>query len=107
MGNSQFSSSKDVEGGAGRGDGGYGGFEETRTAPGAPGPFSETSFASALRAVDSRSMYTPSGGASGKAPRRPRGVEPEDDMDVESKADGGVEEDEEEEVCCYYSYISR
>lgn len=114
MGNSQFNSSKDGEGGSGRDDGGYEGYRGTRTTPGAPGPFSDAGFAPALRAgeggggVAGRASYAGGGipvvgggpgmgdsaggsGGGGSGGGSGGGVAG-DDMDVESKADEGEEE---------------
>lgn len=100
MGNSQFNSSKEGEGGAGGEDSGYGvGYQETRTAPGAPGPFSEARFAPALTAADSRTTYSTRGVGAPRGMAQTGGpTGSRDEMDVESKADGSVEEEDEEEV---------
>ena len=96
MGNSQFNSSKDGEGGSGREGAGYDGFPQTRTAPGAPGPFSDAAFAPPLRGADGRSSYPGGGTAVPGIKDASRGTPPTgDDMDIESKP---VDEDEEEEV---------
>lgn len=110
MGNSQFNSSKDGEGGTGRVDGTYTSDPASRTAPGAPGPFSDTGFAPALRggagATTPYSCSMPAGipGAEGTG-----GEPPRDEMDVEPKAEEG---EEEEEVCvclflCLFVSVSR
>lgn len=94
MGNSQFNSAKEGEGGSGREDGGYGTYPETRTAPGAPGPFSDAGFAPALPGGDGRSAYAASGAAAMSAAMGAGGTTPvADDMDVEAKADDGDEEE--------------
>lgn len=96
MGNSQFNSAKDGEGGSGREGGGYDGYSETRTAPGAPGPFSDAGFAPPLRGADGRSSYPGGAAAVPGIEAASRGTPAAgDDMDIESKP---VDEGEEEEV---------
>lgn len=119
MGNSQFNSAKDGEGGSGREGDGFSSYPETRTTPGAPGPFSDAEFAPSMRQGDgTRHAYAGVatagnaglGGSGASAGPRASGGAADDAMDVESK----VEEVEEEEVrannqktkkCLWASYI--
>lgn len=105
MGNSQFNGSKDGEGGTAGEDGGYSTYPETRTAPGAPGPFSDAGFAPSLRIAGDtgRSVYSGGRAASIGGACGPGGAAAGDDMEVESKTDGG----NEEEVCTsFYMLLS-
>lgn len=96
MGNSQFNSAKDGEGGSGREGEGYDGYSGTRTAPGAPGPFSVAGFAPPLRGADGKAAYPAGGAAVPGVEADSRGTPAVgDDMDIEAKP---VDEGEEEEV---------
>lgn len=103
MGNSQFNSAKDGEGGSGREGDGFSSYPETRTTPGAPGPFSDAGFAPSMRQGDgTRHAYagvatrgnTGLGGSAAVAGPRASGVAADDAMDVESKMEDGGEEEE-------------
>eukprot|EP00752_Nemacystus_decipiens_P017905 g16050.t1 len=103
MGNSQFNSAKDGEGGSGREGDGFSSYPETRTTPGAPGPFSDADFAPSMRQADGiRHAYagvatggnTGLGGSGATAGPRAPGGGVDDAMDVESKVEEGEEEEE-------------
>lgn len=103
MGNSQFNSAKDGEGGSGREGDGFSQYPETRTTPGAPGPFSDADFAPSMRQQDgTRHAYAGvatggntglGGSAASAAGPRASGDAADDAMDVESKAEEGEEEE--------------
>lgn len=102
MGNSQFNSAKDGEGGSGREGDGFSSYPETRTTPGAPGPFSDADFAPSMRQGDgTRHAYagvatggsTGLGGSVAAAGVRASGGAADDAMDVESKTEEGEEEE--------------
>lgn len=95
MGNTQFNSTKDGGDGSGRDDGPYGTYSETRTTPGAPGPFSDAGFAPPLRGGVGRTAYAGGGGAAaiGGGAMGSGATAVGDDMDVESKTDEGEEEE--------------
>ncbi|CAM9683973.1 unnamed protein product [Ectocarpus sp. 8 AP-2014] len=94
MGNSQFNGSKDGEGGPDREGGGFSDYQQTRTAAGAPGGFSDASFAPSVPMGDGRRhLYggvAARDGTAGPGAEDPKG----DAMDVEAKADEGEEEEE-------------
>lgn len=101
MGNS-LNVPKDGEGGPGREGGGFGSYPETRTTPGAPGPFRDD-FAPSLGpgavgrhgyAGVAGSRNAGLGGSGVSAGPRTSAGAAGDAMDVESKADDGEEEEE-------------
>lgn len=98
MGNSQFNSSKDGEGGPGREGGGFSNYQQTITAAGAPGGFSDASFAPSVPMGDGRRH--PYGGVAARdGTARPGAEGPAGDaMDVEAKTDEGEEEEEVRET---------
>lgn len=93
MGNSQFNSSKDGEGGSGREAGGFSTYQETITAAGAPGGFSDASFAPSVRMGEGGRHAYPGGDGEGNVGLVARDAAG-DAMDVESKVDEGEEEEE-------------
>lgn len=97
MGNSQFNSAKDGEGGSGREGEGFSSYPETRTNAGAPSAFSDAGFAPSMRQQgDGRHRYAgvAAPGETGlEAGSRPAGGSAGDAMDVESKTDDGDEEE--------------
>ncbi len=102
MGNS-LNVPKDGEGGSGREGGGFGSYPETRTTPGAPGPFRDD-FAPSLMGPGAVGTHgyagvagrgsTGLGGSVASAGPRASASAAGDAMDVESKADDGEEEEE-------------
>lgn len=105
MGNSQFNSAKDGEGGSGRDGGGFSSYPDTTTTAGAPGPFSDAGFAPTLRqgeggrhgyagAAGGGNTGLEGGGTAAAVGARVQGSATGDAMDVESKADDGEEEEE-------------
>lgn len=96
MGNSQFNSAKDGEGGSGGAGAGFSPYQDSITAAGAPGGFSDASFAPSSRmgAGGVQHPYAAGVPGGGSAPIAAGGAVG-DAMDVESRAD---ERGEEEEV---------
>ncbi|CAM9260899.1 unnamed protein product, partial [Ectocarpus fasciculatus] len=95
MGNSQFNSAKDGEGGSGGAGAGFSTYQDSITAAGAPGGFSDASFAPSSRmgAGGGQHPYAAGVPGGGSAPIAAGGAAG-DAMDVESKADERGEEEE-------------
>lgn len=98
MGNSQFNSAKDGEGGSGREGEGFSSYPETRTNAGAPSAFSDAGFAPSMRPPGGEGRHRYAGvaapGETGLAARsKPPGGSVGDAMDVESKTEEGDEEE--------------